>query len=117
MIGWPVKRDPTYGCLLWTGRLDKHGYPRTDDNRLAYRAVYESEIAPIPDGLELDHLCRDRRCVFHLEPVTRSQNELRKSWSFRCRIKMCPRGHALTPYTAMTTPHGGRVCRTCRDQK
>lgn len=42
----------------------------------AHRAIYEREVGPVEDGLQLDHLCRNRACVnpAHLEPVTRTTN-------------------------------------------
>ena len=115
MSRWPVERDPDFGCLLWTGPLDKDGYARTKSGRLAYHVVYRAEVGEIPEDCALDHVCRRRRCVFHLEPVTKAENERRKRWAYRLMLKRCPRGHELTPYTAMVTPEGGRVCRTCRD--
>ena len=46
---------------------------------IAHRFAYQYMIGPIPDGLELDHLCRNRPCVnpYHLEPVTRAVNHAR----------------------------------------
>jgi hypothetical protein len=86
--------DPS-GCLLWTGKINRHGYGvvMVDGKRLGvHRVMYEMFVGPIPDGLELDHLChtRDlgclggktclhRRCASpaHLEPVTTRENVLR----------------------------------------
>jgi hypothetical protein len=70
------------GCILWTGHLNWNGYGRvTYKGRLAgaHRVAYEIFKGPIPDGLQLDHLCRVRNCVNpeHLEPVTPSENTLR----------------------------------------
>lgn len=113
MKSWPVRRDPIFGCILWVGRKDKWGYPRTNDGRLAHRAVYESERGPIADDMELDHTCRRRTCVFHLEAVTRAENGKRKRWSYRLGIKTCPRGHELTQETRAVTPEGGYACRLC----
>lgn len=115
---WSISIDRTFGCALWTGRKDKR-----DGRALiwrgrkpvqAQRAVYEAEVGPIPDGHELDHQCRRPHCVapHHAEPVTRSENEKRKSWSYRARRAKCPRGHDLSINAALT-PEGGRVCRTC----
>lgn len=70
----------TTGCWLWTGTLSMKGYGRfnvTDrNNAAAHRFAYESFVGPIPDGLEIDHLCSVRRCVnpAHLEPVTHAEN-------------------------------------------
>ena len=72
-----VARDAN-GCWLWTGALlDGYGIVKVGGGvRRAHRVVFEFERGPIPDGLELDHLCRVRRCVNpdHLEPVTKAEN-------------------------------------------
>lgn len=67
------------GCWLWTGPLYSNGYGEFNfdgRNRRAHRFAYDRLVGPIPDGLELDHLCRVRRCVnpAHLEPVTHEEN-------------------------------------------
>lgn len=74
---WP---DPETGCLVWQGLLGSTGrYGRISvGNRDMYvhRAAWELENGPIPEGLELDHRCRNRACVntAHLELVTRKEN-------------------------------------------
>lgn len=70
------------GCWLWSGSTNGHGYGRlARSGKLhgAHRFAYEHFIGPIPNGLDLDHLCRVRLCVnpSHLEPVTRGENLLR----------------------------------------
>ncbi len=71
------------GCIEWTGVMDRHGYGTLDmpdrTKKLAHRLAYELQVGPIPDGLVIDHLCRNRRCVnvAHMEPVTRAENSLR----------------------------------------
>lgn len=107
--------DP-FGCTLATGRLDREGYAFAGKTRAHIAAWIEAEGA-IPDGMELDHTCRRRACinVRHLELVTRSENERRKSWRWRTRIKQCRFGHSMDD--AMVTPEGGRVCRTCRKEQ
>lgn len=108
--------DPAFGCESAEGPKDKDGYVLWRGRR-AHIVAWEHENGAVPDGLELDHLCRRRACcaLIHLEPVTRRENELRKSWAYRSRIERCPRGHLLAE-TAMVNGAGGRCCRTCRDE-
>ena len=79
--------DRTGECWLWTAATNRAGYGLLGipgRSTLAHRIAYEEYVGPVPDGLELDHLCRVRRCVkpAHLEPVTRSEN-VRRGWPFR----------------------------------
>lgn len=73
----------TGGCWLWTGPTDRDGYARQVGwyGALArpHRLIYEVLVGPIPDGLQIDHLCRVKRCVNpeHLEPVTTQENTRR----------------------------------------
>lgn len=106
----PVRIDPVFGCHLFAGRLDRDGYGRVH-GKLAHVVVWERDHGKVPDGYELDHVCRRRSCLRHLELVTRTENERRKSWKRRVRIKQCPKGHDMA--TAMVTPEGGRICRSC----
>lgn len=68
------------GCWIWRGAVWRNGYGKTSvpvhGTRLAHRAFYVEHVGPIPDGADLDHLCRVRRCCnpAHLEPVSRSVN-------------------------------------------
>lgn len=67
------------GCWIWTGLRNEWGYGTAGSRGLAHRVMYEQANGPIPEGLELDHLCRERACVnpLHLEAVTHTQNVLR----------------------------------------
>jgi hypothetical protein len=70
------------GCWIWQGHLNHHGYGATGVGGrgiLAHRAFYEELVGPIPDGMELDHLCANEACVNveHLEPVTKAENIFR----------------------------------------
>ena len=75
------------GCWEWVGRTGKDGYGSVGaarNSRLAHRVSYEWWMGDIPDGLEIDHLCRNRACVRpdHLEPVTHMEN-VRRGWVSR----------------------------------
>ncbi len=63
----------------------------------AHRWAYEHWVGPIPDGLQIDHLCRNRCCVnpAHLEPVTAQENT-RRALAFRVPPTHCKWGHELT---------------------
>lgn len=70
--------DSESECWLWQRAIDRDGYGRRHA-KPAHRYIYERERGPIPDGLQLDHLCRTPRCVNpdHLEPVTAAENRRR----------------------------------------
>ena len=81
----PTHRPDLGTCWLWTAYCDRQGYGRfkrgseRDDSArmgLAHRLCYETLVGPMPDGLESDHLCRNRPCVNpdHIEAVTHSTN-------------------------------------------
>jgi len=94
-------------CWPWLGPLNETGYGtvwRGGRKLKAHRVAYELAVGPVPDGLELDHLCRVRACVrpAHLEPVTHRVNLNRARSRSVARIKkMTGR--------ASTCPCGDRV--------
>ena|SRR3990167_9896046 len=115
--------DQTPTCWLWTGFRDKLGYGRfrvsPNRKRYAHRLAYELWVRPIPDGLEIDHLCRNPPCVRpdHLEAVTHRENMRRgiSPAAHALRFNECKHGHPLTPentYTPLGDPTR-RKCRTC----
>lgn len=109
--------EPDTGCWLWLGSKTSKGYgmyQRRGKTMMAHRFTYELLVGPIPEGLEIDHLCRRRGCVNpkHLEPVTHSVNMLRHSkHDPRMLTDKCKHGHILDG--KRTRPTGGRWCRTC----
>lgn len=80
----------------------------------AHRFFWQQENGKLPDGVQLDHLCRRRRCVrpAHLDPVSPRTNLKRTYARFRRAMEHCPREHLLAE-TGIDTPEGGRVCRIC----
>lgn len=119
-----TERVPFSGCWLWTGGLAS-GYGRINGRMLnggqkicwqAHRISYVFRKGAIPDGLDLDHLCRVRSCINpdHLEPVTRRVNILRGLLGTRTH---CPQGHEKTAENTLwkTGPQGykKRLCRKC----
>lgn len=108
---WMGARRPVgYGTFMGPGR--KHV--------AAHRFAYQLEVGAIPDGLFLDHLCRNPRCVNpdHLEPVTNAENILRgNGMSARnARKTHCKRGHPLSGGNLVLTGYG-RQCRTCANAR
>jgi HNH endonuclease len=84
---------------------------------MAHRVVYETLVGPIPDGLVIDHLCRNPRCVRpdHMEPVTNQVNVLRGIGitALRKQKTHCPAGHAYSLENTRYSKEGKRNCRTC----
>lgn len=113
------------GCWEYQGYKGKYGYGLytklvNDKRPLAHRFFYENHKGPIPDGLVLDHLCRNRGCVNpdHLEPVTMSVNVHRGLGpAAKNALKtQCKRGHSLSVENVYLTKTKGRQCRPCRRQ-
>jgi len=111
-------------CWIWQGSIGAGGYGklwRKGKTLLAHRWIYEKDVGPIPEGLTLDHLCRQRDCVnpAHLEPVTTKEN-LRRGESPSARIARkthCKRGHEFTTDNTYIGAGGRRCCRSCMRAK
>jgi len=118
VIKGPGEKD----CWLWADVPSKDGYAylslngRKGKKYLVHRLLYEMMIGPIPEGKDLDHLCRNPCCVRpdHQEPVTRRVNLLRGKTitAKHAAATHCPHGH---PYDLLNTRfyHNRRQCRIC----
>ena len=116
------------GCWEWNGHIDEDGYGkcgRRAGETLAHRAFYVILVGPVPDGYELDHDCRNRRCVnpAHLGAVTGLVNRQRAivGPTHRNAVKaQCKRGHDFTAENTVTENWKGkrrRRCRTCSNDQ
>jgi hypothetical protein len=124
-------------CWLWTGAKWNRGYgyfyvlcmKRADGSRLtqrmgAHKVMWEHVNGPVPKGLELDHLCREPRCVNpkHLEAVTHAENVKRGEAGLHNPVKThCSNGHVYDEvgfYIIKSDPRGQyRRCKRCHADK
>lgn len=115
------------GCIIWMGCNDSRGdedripygrfSPMAGKTVMAHRFAYERVYGAVPEGKEIDHLCRIPLCVnpAHLEVVDRQENNRRSNSpsALNMRKLECKRGHPYTEESAYL--HGGRrICRACR---
>lgn len=120
------------GCWIWTRARTEAGYGRIQVNgksRYVHRIAYEAFIGPIPDGMQIDHLCHTedadcpggsacphRACCnpAHLEPVAPLENTRRGRG--HGSETHCPQGH---PYAGdnLRMWKGRRVCRSCNRER
>ena len=117
-----IEPEPNSGCWLWSGptfgTVGRYGRIRVAGKTVAvHRLSYELDGGEIPEGYEIDHLCRNTVCVNprHLEPVTPKVNRLR-SLSLpaqNARRTHCRREHEFTPENTYITSTGRRHCRAC----
>lgn len=117
-----------FECWRWKGALTHNGYgrfaPRLDGvlvRWMAHRAAYELTNGQIPDGLVLDHLCRNRDCCnpAHLEPVPHAVNVLRgeSQSAENARKSECVDGHPFSIENTYITKRGTRHCRACQNRR
>lgn len=120
------KVDRTGDCWLWTDHLMPKGYAQfhvggsyqARQRPYAHRWIYEQTVGPIPEGYEIDHLCRVRHCVnpAHLEPVTHAENTARTTGFKKGYYNVgthCPNGHERTPENTRLNTYGYRICAPC----
>lgn len=125
-----VEPEPNSGCWLWLGALNGKGYgvfERFGVGRrranTAHRFSYEVHRGPIPEGLDLDHLCRVHQCVnpSHLEAVPRRVNLLRGAGfnAINAAKTHCRLGHPFSGdnlVIVINTYGTERRCRECRNR-
>jgi hypothetical protein len=125
---WAMTKLPdANGCLVWTGPSNGNGYGklrlggRAGRGFFAHRFAYTALVGPIPDGLVLDHLCRNRSCVRpdHLEAVTQRINSLRgeSPAAYHAVKTHCPAGHAYDEANTHISKRGSRSCRACHRER
>lgn len=109
-------------CWVWTAGkyVDGYGSFKVDGKHVrAHRWAYEELRADIPEGLDMDHLCRMRACVnpWHLEPVTHAINCARGDGGKHMQTRWgagCTKGHPWTAENTYIRPGDGRRrCKTC----
>jgi hypothetical protein len=114
--------DDLFGCWEWTASRDDLGYgyfsPSGGNRVPAHAYAYRLVVGEVPDGLELDHLCRNPSCVnpAHLEPVTHRENLMRgeSPMAKNARKTHCIHGHPFSGDNLYIIPStGDRMCKTC----
>lgn len=144
---WPRVKASSANCWEWTGGIRDNGYggfsiKRADGSwtkTCSHRWSYEDQVGPIPDGYEVDHLCRNRACLRpdHLEAVTLQENRRRRDVGYSPAVNRNPLPLPVAPPVPALPPRRnpqthckrwheiavvGRVkngdkmtCRACRD--
>jgi hypothetical protein len=111
------------GCWLWQGPFHRSGYGEMGAfgvKMKAHRVAWTVFSGPIPHGLDIDHLCRNRSCVFfeHLEPVTHAENMARGNAGLKWAIRThCKNGHPFDDENTYERGDSGRGCRQCRRER
>jgi len=119
-----ILTDDLDSCWLWLGKPKKnktgtpYGTLRVGNKLIpAHQFAYELFVGPIPQGCELDHLCRNTMCVnpLHIEPVAHRVNVLRgiSPNAINARKTHCPKGHSYNKENTYVNANGHRSCKIC----
>lgn len=123
-----AKKDNETGCLVWNGSRCKDGYGTVNFELrgkrvyLAHRMAYLHFVGEIPDGEEIDHICKNRACVNpdHLRSVSHQVNVDNGDYktNHRNRTKNhCKLGHELSGENLFISKNGSRQCKECRNAR
>lgn len=103
------------GCMEWTGATKNGGYgvirqPGTTRDHRVYRLVYQVYVGEVAEGIELHHVCGNKRCVNpdHLEELTRLEHVDAH------RARLCPNGHDEWRYETDSQGYSHRYCAICK---
>lgn len=113
----PAHRPDLGSCWLWTRCLSRAGYGQIrlhGATQYTHRWAYTQLVGPIPEGLELDHLCRNFACMnpSHLEAVTHKENMVRAQQKI-----VCCRGHTYDQANTWMSRYGHRQCKACNRER
>jgi len=108
-----------FGCMVSGYSTGSHGYSQigwSDGGRtvmrLGHRVAWEAAHGPIPEGMTIDHMCRNRRCI-NVEHMRLLRNEVNAQQNDQSTRSHCPHGHAYTHANTYVDPRGHRRCRAC----
>ena len=104
------------GCREWTGAMGKGGYGYCAHGP-AHRWAWVECRGPVPAGLEVDHLCSNRKCIeiTHLDVCSHAENQARGAARRNQNKTHCKYGHPFSIENTLVNSLGHRVCRLCRN--
>lgn len=117
----PISCPQLGPCWQWTASTNPKGYGKISfggRTEVAHRLAYADRFGKLPSHVELDHLCKNRRCVnpAHHEPVDRVENNARSTSpsALNAQKTVCVNGHAYDAENTLVVVEGGRERRRCR---